>query len=143
MELIARSGKLENTRFSINLQEQEVWRVQVHRVNQAWRVYCYSCIPTNFLVNHFTTWRAAKKFFSEFFSFLLDNTSRCYLCVCFSLPYSIHFNCYCFFINYGLECFANLGIAYIYHSAHQLFEYKFCIGKFEFMGLNIHQCFTH
>ena len=27
-------------------------------------------------------------------------------------------------INYGLECFANLGIAYIYHSPHQLFEYK-------------------
>ena len=34
-------------------------------------------------------------------------------------------------INYGLECFANLGIAYIYHSAHQLFEYKFWIVKLE------------
>ena len=29
-----------------------------------------------------------------------------------------------FVINYGLEYFANLGIAYIYHSAHKLFEYK-------------------
>ena len=29
-----------------------------------------------------------------------------------------------FVINYGLECFANLGIAYIYHSTHILFEYK-------------------
>ena len=29
-----------------------------------------------------------------------------------------------FVINYDLECFANLGIAYIYHYAHQLFEYK-------------------
>ena len=29
-----------------------------------------------------------------------------------------------FAINYGLECFTNLGIAYIYHSAHTLFEYK-------------------
>ena len=29
-----------------------------------------------------------------------------------------------FVINYDLECFANLGIVYIYHSAHQLFEYK-------------------
>ena len=29
-----------------------------------------------------------------------------------------------FVINYGLDCFTNLGIAYIYHSAHQLFEYK-------------------
>ena len=29
-----------------------------------------------------------------------------------------------FMINYGLECFANFGITYIYHSAHILFEYK-------------------
>ena len=29
-----------------------------------------------------------------------------------------------FVINYGLECFANLDTAYIYHSTHQLFEYK-------------------
>ena len=29
-----------------------------------------------------------------------------------------------FVINYDLEFFANLGIAYIYHYAHQLFEYK-------------------
>ena len=27
-------------------------------------------------------------------------------------------------INYDLECFTNLGIAYIYYSAHTLFEYK-------------------
>ena len=46
-------------------------------------------------------------------------------------------------INYGLECFANLGIAYIYHSTYQLFEYKFCIGKFVFGGLNIYKCFLH
>ena len=31
-----------------------------------------------------------------------------------------------FVINYDLECFVNLGIAYIYHSVHQLFEYKLC-----------------
>ena len=29
-----------------------------------------------------------------------------------------------FVINYDLECFANLGIVYIYHSVYQLFEYK-------------------
>ena len=29
-----------------------------------------------------------------------------------------------FVINYGLEYFVNLDIAYIYHSAHQLFKYK-------------------
>ena len=32
-----------------------------------------------------------------------------------------------FVINYGLKCFANLGIAYIYHSAHILFEHKFSL----------------
>ena len=35
-----------------------------------------------------------------------------------------------FVINYGLKCFDNLGIAYIYHSAQQLFKYKLCIEKF-------------
>ena len=48
-----------------------------------------------------------------------------------------------FVINYDLECFANLGIAYIYHSAHQFFEYKLRIGKFEFGGLNNYKYFTH
>ena len=27
-------------------------------------------------------------------------------------------------INYGLECFTNLGLAYISYSAHILFDYK-------------------
>ena len=27
-------------------------------------------------------------------------------------------------INFGLECFTNLGLAYIHHSAHILFVYK-------------------
>ena len=29
-----------------------------------------------------------------------------------------------FVINFGLECFTNLGLAYIHHSAHILFVYK-------------------
>ena len=29
-----------------------------------------------------------------------------------------------FVINYGLECFTNLGLAYIHHSTHILFVYK-------------------
>ena len=33
-----------------------------------------------------TTWKAAERFFAEDFSFLFDNTSLCYLCVCISLP---------------------------------------------------------
>ena len=29
-----------------------------------------------------------------------------------------------FVINYGLECFTNLGLAYIHHFTHILFVYK-------------------
>ena len=32
-----------------------------------------------------------------------------------------------FVINYGLECFTNLDIAYIHHFAHILFVYKFVL----------------
>ena len=32
-----------------------------------------------------------------------------------------------FVINYGLECFTILDIAYIHHSAHILFAYKFVL----------------
>ena len=46
-----------------------------------------------------------------------------------------------FMINYGLECFANLGIAYIYHSTHQLFKYKLCVGKFWIWGSKHSQVF--
>ena len=66
--LIARSCKLEKTRLDLTMLEQE-----------AWRVYCYSCIPTNFPVYHFTAWRVVERFFTKFFSFLFDNTCRCYL----------------------------------------------------------------
>ena len=37
-----------------------------------------------------------------------------------------------FVINYGLECFVNLGIVYIYHSTHQLFEYMLVLVFFFF-----------
>ena len=30
-------------------------------------------------------------------------------------------------INFGLECFTNLGFAYIHHSTHILFVYKFVL----------------
>ena len=93
MEFITGSGKLEKTRFGVTLLEQEAWRAQMHQVDQAWRVYYYSCISIDFLLDHFTVWGAAERFFAEFFDFLFDKTSQCYFCVCFSLPYSIPFNC--------------------------------------------------
>ena len=43
------------------------------------------------------------------------------------LPTLFLLNAAVFMINYGLECFAFLGIAHIYDSAHQLFEYKLAL----------------
>ena len=61
-------------------------------------------ILTDFLVDHFTAWRAAKRFFAKFFGFLFDNTCRYYLCVCISLtPYSCLLIAAVDVINYGLE----------------------------------------
>ena len=90
IELIAGSRKLEKTRLGLTLLEQEAWRAQMHQVDQAWRVYCYSCIPTNFLVDHFIAWRAAERIFAQFFGFLFDNMCRCYLCVCISLTLTLY-----------------------------------------------------
>ena len=59
-------------------------RAQEHWVDQAWRVSCYSCISTYCLVDRFTAWR----FFAEFFGFLFDNTSACYLMFASLFPYS-------------------------------------------------------
>ena len=113
MELIARSRKLEKTRFDITLLEQE-----------AWRAYCYLCIPTDFLVDHFLL-REWQRGFSPSSSVFLFITCLDVIFVFASLfPTLLLLITVVFVINYGLECFANLGIAYIYHSAHQLFEYK-------------------
>ena len=37
-------------------------------------------------------------------------------------------------INYGLECFTNLGLAYIHHSTHILFVYKLVL-VFLYLGV--------
>ena len=51
--------------------------------------------------DRFTAWRAAEKFFAEFFGFLFDNTSRCYLVFAFSLPLLL---CFTFIICYSCLC---------------------------------------
>ena len=83
---IAGSGKIGKTRFGVTLLEQEAQRAQVHLVDQAQRVFYYSCIPTSFSSGLLTTWMAAERFYSQNFNFLFDNTSLCCLCVCISLP---------------------------------------------------------
>ena len=62
---------------------------------EAWRVYCYSCIPTTFSSGLLTAWRAEERFYAEGFGFLFDNTSLCCPCVCISLPLSLPFIFYC------------------------------------------------
>ena len=62
------------------------WRAQVHGVDWAWRVFCYLCTPNLFSNGLILTWRVVERFFTEFFDFLFDNTSQCYLVFTFLLP---------------------------------------------------------
>ena len=118
------SGKLEKTRFSVILLKQEAWRAQMHRLDQAWKVYCYSCIPTNFLVDHLQLGGRRRGYSLNFL--VSSSITRLGVIFVFASLFPTLFLLIAamFVINYGLDCFSNLGIAYIYHSAHQLFEYK-------------------
>ena len=55
------------------------WRAQVHGIDLAWRIFCYSCTPTLFSSRSISTLRVVERFFAMFFGFLFDNTSWCYL----------------------------------------------------------------
>ena len=79
LQAIAESSKLKKKQVQHNLVGVGAWRAQVHWVDQAWRVFCCSCIPTTFFSGLFTAWRVAERFYAEGFSFLSDNT----LCVVF------------------------------------------------------------
>ena len=50
-----------------------------------------------------STWKVAKRFFAEFFGFLFDNTSWCYLVFASLFPYSLSFIVYCCLLAYGLK----------------------------------------
>ena len=79
------------------------WRAQVHGVDKAWRVFCYLCTPTHSSVDRFTAWKVTKKFFAEFFDFLFDNTSACYLVFAFFFLTLLAFFLLLIFDGYGLE----------------------------------------
>ena len=72
---IAEYGKLKKKQVRRNLVGVRAWRAQVHWVDQVWRVFCCSYIPTTFFSVLFTTWRAAERFYAEGFGFLFNNTS--------------------------------------------------------------------
>jgi len=56
-------------------------------------------------VDRFTTWRTVEKFFTKFFGFLFDNTSRCYLMFAFFFPTLLAFILLLIFDEYGLELY--------------------------------------
>ena len=74
------------------------WKAQVHRVDQAWRIFCFYVL-THSLLNRFTTSRATDKFFATFF----DNTSACYLVFTFFFLTLLAFILLFIFDEYGLE----------------------------------------
>ena len=53
------------------------------------------------------------------------------------VPYSLSLIAAMFVINYGIECFSYLVIAYIHHSARILFVYKLVLVLLNWV-LNIH-----
>ena len=79
------------------------WRAQVHGVDYAWRVFCNLCTPTLFSNGSISIWRVAERFFAEFFSFLFDNTSWCYLVFASFFPTLLAFILLLMMDEYGLR----------------------------------------
>ena len=129
---------LEPNRFGATSLEQETWKAQVHWVDQVWRVYCCSCIPTTFSSGLLTAWRAVERFYAEGFGFLFDNTSLCCPCVCISLPLSLPFIFCCRCDFNWLRLFINSIYSLCSFSAHFVFVIKLELVISFFGGLNVH-----
>ena len=56
-----------------------------------------------FVSDRFTAWKAAEWFFAEFFGFIFDNTSRCYLVFASFFPTILAFILLLLFDEYSLE----------------------------------------
>ena len=70
---------------------------------RAWRVFCNLCTPTLFSNGSISIWRVAERFFAEFFSFLFDNTSWCYLVFASFFPTLLAFILLLMMDEYGLR----------------------------------------
>ena len=67
-------------------------------------------------MDHLTAWRAADRFFTSFsVSSLITRASVIFVFASLFLTLFLLIVAV-IVINYGLECFTNMGIAYIYHS---------------------------
>ena len=105
---IAESGKLKKKQVRCNLVGVGACRAQVHWVNQAWRVFYCSCIPTTLFSGLFTAWRQAERFYVEGFGFLFDNTSCVSLCLHLSSFNLCHLISAVDVILFGLDCLSIL-----------------------------------
>ena len=77
-----------------------------------------------FTIGSISTWRVTERFFTEFFGFLFDNTSWCYLVFASFFPTLLAFILLLIFVEYGLEYFYRL-LARIYsYSALSLSQSK-------------------
>ena len=130
------------------------WSAQVHRVYQVWKVFCYSYTPTLFSSGLITTWRAAERFFAEFFDFLFDNTSWCYLVVASFFPYScallllfvlhvyalVQFSVYCasFTLVLHLDSQSKINLAVIFYQGSKQLLCIHTISSFQ-LGRNLTQ----
>ena len=115
---IAESDKLKKKQVRRNLVGVGAWRAQVHWVDQAWRVFCCSYIPTTFFSGLFTTQRAAERFYVESFGFFFDNISCVVLCLHLS---SLNFCRLISTVNvilFGLRLFINSVICLFSYSTH-------------------------
>ena len=135
-------GSQKRNRFGATSLEQEAWKAQVHWVDQAWRVYCCSCIPTTFSNGLFTSWRVVERFYAEGFGFLFDNTSLCCLCICNSLPLSLPFIFYCGCDFSWLRLFINYVYSLCSFFAHFVFVIKLEL-VILFWGSKRSQCILH
>ena len=75
-------------------------------------------------MDHFTTWRVAERFFTEFFGFLFNTRLGVIFVFASLFPTLFLLIATVFVINYGLEYFTYMVIAYIHLCAHMLFVYK-------------------
>ena len=94
-KLIVGSSKLEKTRFGVAARILEGLGTSGRLGLKGLLLFMY---PNRFSSGSFTAWRAVERFFAEFFGFLFDNTSLCYLCVASLFPYFLPFN-YCYFCD--------------------------------------------
>ena len=89
-------------------------RAQVHWVDQSWKVFYYSCTLTLFFSGLISTQRVVERFFTEFFDFLFDNMSQCYLVFASLFPYSCTLHLLFVIHVYALEQYQFISHIYSY-----------------------------